>query len=82
MAELKGAEKQRYVADLFTRITDRYDLMNDLMTLGMHRRWKRQTAALAAQALNGTANLPHCGAGPVTRDGHSGSRKVQIPKHV
>ena len=52
MAELQGAEKQRYVADLFSRISGRYDLMNDLMTLGMHRRWKRQTAALAAQAIS------------------------------
>lgn len=55
MADLQGAEKQRYVADLFTRISGRYDLMNDLMTLGMHRRWKRQTAALAAYGLTGTA---------------------------
>jgi demethylmenaquinone methyltransferase/2-methoxy-6-polyprenyl-1,4-benzoquinol methylase len=55
MAELHGAEKQRYVADLFSRISGRYDLMNDLMTLGMHRRWKRQTAALAAQGLSGPA---------------------------
>lgn len=55
MAELKGAEKQRYVADLFSRISGRYDLMNDLMTLGMHRRWKRYTAALATQGLNGNA---------------------------
>ncbi len=55
MAELKGAEKQRYVASLFSRIAGRYDLMNDLMTLGMHRRWKRQTAALAVSGLNGPA---------------------------
>ena len=55
MAELQGAEKQRYVADLFSRISGRYDLMNDLMTLGMHRRWKRQTAALAVQGLSGPA---------------------------
>ena len=55
MAELQGAEKQRYVADLFSRISGRYDLMNDLMTLGMHRGWKRQTAALAAQGLSGPA---------------------------
>ena len=55
MAELKGAEKQRYVAELFSRISGRYDLMNDLMTLGMHRRWKRQTAALATQGLSGPA---------------------------
>ncbi len=55
MAELEGAEKRRYVADLFSRISGRYDLMNDLMTLGMHRRWKRHTAALAARGVNGPA---------------------------
>ncbi len=55
MAELQGAEKQRYVADLFTRISGRYDLMNDLMTLGMHRRWKRRTAAIAVSGLSGPA---------------------------
>ena len=55
MADLQGAEKQRYVADLFTRISGRYDLMNDLMTLGMHRRWKRQTAAIAVSGLSGPA---------------------------
>ena len=55
MAELQGAEKQRYVASLFSRIAGRYDLMNDLMTLGMHRGWKRRTAALAVSGLSGPA---------------------------
>ena len=55
MAELKGAEKQQYVADLFTRIAVRYDLMNDLMTAGLHRRWKRQTARLTTGGLQGKA---------------------------
>jgi demethylmenaquinone methyltransferase/2-methoxy-6-polyprenyl-1,4-benzoquinol methylase len=55
MADLQGAEKQRYVAELFSRISGRYDLMNDLMTLGMHRRWKRRTAALAVRGLSGPA---------------------------
>lgn len=55
MAELQGAEKQRYVAELFTCISGRYDLMNDLMTLGMHRRWKRRTAALAVRGQAGLA---------------------------
>ena len=55
MAELSGGERQRYVARLFSRISGHYDLMNDLMTLGMHRGWKRRTAALAAQVLSGTA---------------------------
>ena len=55
MAELQGVDKQRYVADLFSRISGRYDLMNDLMTLRMHRRWKREAAAFAAQGLSGPA---------------------------
>ena len=55
MAALTGADRQRYVADLFARISRRYDLMNDVMTLGMHRGWKRKTAALAAQAAPGPA---------------------------
>ena len=53
MAELTGAERQRYVAGLFSRISRHYDLMNDVMTLGMHRGWKRRTAALATQLLPG-----------------------------
>ena len=55
MVELKGAAKQQYVTDLFTRIAGRYDLMNDLMTAGLHRRWKRQTARLTARGLEGIA---------------------------
>ena len=55
MAELTGQAKQRYVADLFARIAGRYDLMNDLMTGGLHRRWKRETARLATRGLEGRA---------------------------
>ena len=55
MAQLGGEAKQTYVADLFARIAGRYDLMNSLMTGGMHHRWKRHTAGLAAAGLTGPA---------------------------
>ena len=55
MANLQGDAKQTYVADLFARIAGRYDLMNSLMTGGMHHRWKRHTARIAAQGLAGPA---------------------------
>jgi demethylmenaquinone methyltransferase/2-methoxy-6-polyprenyl-1,4-benzoquinol methylase len=55
MAQLKGEAKQQYVAGLFVRISRRYDLMNTLMTAGMHHHWKRRTAQLAAQGLQGKA---------------------------
>lgn len=39
--------KRRYVRDLFGRVADRYDLTNDVMSLGLHRRWKRLLLELA-----------------------------------
>ena len=35
------------VREMFSRLARRYDLVNDVMSFGMHRRWKRQTVALA-----------------------------------
>ena len=32
--------KQRLVDDVFNAVADRYDLMNDLMSMGLHREWK------------------------------------------
>ncbi len=44
---LKGPEAKSVEA-MFARISRRYDFLNTAMTLGMHRRWKRQTATIAA----------------------------------
>ena len=55
MADLTGEAKQTYVADLFARIARQYDLMNTLMTGGMHHRWKRRTAQVTARGLTGPA---------------------------
>ncbi len=40
-------EKARRVEQVFDRVADRYDLMNDLMSFGLHRLWKSFTVALA-----------------------------------
>ncbi len=37
------AEKARKVAEVFHSVASRYDVMNDLMSLGLHRLWKRFT---------------------------------------
>src|SRR6202023_3329086 len=34
------ADKQALVDDVFHSVAPRYDLMNDLMSLGLHRAWK------------------------------------------
>ncbi len=33
------AAKQEKVDQVFDTVSDRYDLMNDLMSLGLHREW-------------------------------------------
>jgi len=45
------AERAPHVRALFTRVAWRYDLVNDVMSFGMHRRWKRETVRLALSGL-------------------------------
>jgi len=39
--QVDAADKARRVRGVFDSVADRYDVMNDLMSLGMHRLWKR-----------------------------------------
>jgi len=41
------AEKARKVRGVFDSVATRYDLMNDLMSMGLHRAWKAYAVALA-----------------------------------
>ena len=40
-------EKTRRVDEVFSSVASRYDLMNDLMSFGIHRAWKRYTVEVA-----------------------------------
>lgn len=41
------ADKQKLVGEVFTSVASRYDLMNDFMSLGIHRLWKRHFVSTA-----------------------------------
>ena len=41
--EVPRAEKARRVRAVFDSVADKYDIMNDLMSAGVHRLWKRYT---------------------------------------
>ena len=41
------AEKQKLVGNVFTSVAEKYDLMNDLMSFGVHRLWKRHFVAIS-----------------------------------
>ncbi|MEX2497055.1 MAG: bifunctional demethylmenaquinone methyltransferase/2-methoxy-6-polyprenyl-1,4-benzoquinol methylase UbiE [Woeseia sp.] len=47
-ATVQAREKSRRVRDVFDSVAERYDLMNDLMSGGLHRWWKRYTVEEAA----------------------------------
>lgn len=40
------AEKTRRVTEVFSSVVNEYDLMNDIMSFGLHRLWKRQAVYL------------------------------------
>jgi demethylmenaquinone methyltransferase/2-methoxy-6-polyprenyl-1,4-benzoquinol methylase len=46
-SEIPANEKSGRVADVFHAVAQKYDLMNDLMSFGLHRLWKRFAIAQA-----------------------------------
>jgi demethylmenaquinone methyltransferase/2-methoxy-6-polyprenyl-1,4-benzoquinol methylase len=45
--QVEASEKARRVRGVFDSVASRYDLMNDLMSGGLHRYWKRYTVQIA-----------------------------------
>ncbi len=50
--EVDEKDKSTHVGDLFSSVAENYDIMNDAMSLGMHRLWKKILIELAAISEN------------------------------
>ena len=50
---LKGDQKTKSVADMFSRISQKYDFLNTLMTAGRHNAWRRLAVGMVAERING-----------------------------
>jgi demethylmenaquinone methyltransferase/2-methoxy-6-polyprenyl-1,4-benzoquinol methylase len=75
--QVPGDEKKRRVRGVFDSVASRYDLMNDVMSGGMHRLWKRFTIAKSGlrpgqQALDVAAGSGDLALGLTRRVGRSG----------
>ncbi len=63
--EVPESEKARRVAGVFSSVAEKYDVMNDLMSLGLHRLWKQfaiqisgvKTGERVLDVAGGTADL-------------------------
>ena len=58
-----GEQRASRVNDLFSAIARRYDLINDLQSFGLHRRWKHHVVDLAAVQSGNRALDLCCGTG-------------------
>ena len=58
-----GEQRASKVNELFAAIAPRYDLINDLQSLGQHRRWKRRVVTYAAPQPGARALDVCCGTG-------------------
>lgn len=50
-------QKQSFVSSVFSGITNRYDIMNDLMSAGLHRFWKKEFVSHVAAGNNNYLDL-------------------------
>lgn len=76
--EVEPAERERRIRAVFRSVAPRYDLMNDFMSFGIHRLWKRR---LVREAGVGTPDLVvdlAGGTGDVARQLHAPGRRVVI----
>jgi len=61
-----GEQRAAKVNDLFAGIARRYDLLNDLQSFGLHRRWKNLLADLAAPQPGDRVLDVCCGTGDIS----------------
>ena len=61
------SEKAKRVARVFDSVAQRYDMMNDLMSLGLHRLWKRFAVDIARVRAGNRVLDVAAGSGDLTR---------------
>lgn len=60
---LTNKTSEKDVADLFDRISNKYDSMNNVITLGMHKRWREETMKVIDVKYGATVLDLCCGTG-------------------
>jgi len=71
--EVPWHEKENRVADVFHSVAERYDLMNDVMSFGLHRLWKRYAVNLSGV---------RCGETVLDLAGGTGDLSAQFARRV
>ena len=59
--------KKGLVQNVFNQVYDQYDLMNDLMSLGVHRIWKKNLLNMMNPSTNKKLIDVACGTGDIAK---------------
>ena len=59
--------KKGLVQNVFNQVYDRYDLMNDFMSLGIHRLWKKSLLSMMNPSFNQNLIDVACGTGDIAK---------------
>ncbi len=59
--------KKGLVEDVFDKVYDQYDLMNDFMSLGIHRLWKKSMLNTMNPSINQNLIDVACGTGDIAK---------------
>jgi len=51
-SEVESSEREEKIRAVFEAVAPRYDLMNDVMSFGIHRLWKRRWCGRCHQSHN------------------------------
>ena len=65
--KLNTKNKNIYVQNVFDQVFNKYDLMNDIMSLGSHRLWKKQFINWLSPSKNKRMLDMACGSGDVIK---------------
>ena len=60
-------QKKGLVQNVFNKVYDKYDLMNDLMSLGVHRSWKNNLIKMMNPSVNQNLIDVGCGTGDIAK---------------
>lgn len=63
---IQGEDRAHRVSELFASIANRYDLINDIQSFGLHRWWKHHLVQLAPRGRDQQALDVCCGTGDLT----------------
>ena len=59
--------KKGLVQSVFNKVYNQYDLMNDIMSLGVHRKWKKNLINMMNPSVNNTLIDVACGTGDIAK---------------